>query len=51
MIPSLSALLTLLTLKLLAKERHGDINDFNFDQAVGLFPSQNILWRKLHTTD
>jgi hypothetical protein len=37
MIPATSALLSLLALKLLDKERRSHINDFNFDEAVGLF--------------
>jgi hypothetical protein len=37
MIPAASALLSLLALKLRDKERRSHINDFNFDEAVGLF--------------
>jgi hypothetical protein len=37
MVPAASALLSLLTLKLLDKERHSHIDDFNFDPALGLF--------------
>ena len=47
MIPALSALLALLTLKLLDKERRSHINDFNFDEALGLFAGLNILPKKV----
>src|SRR6202007_1172018 len=46
-----SALLNLLTLKLLDKERRSHINDFNFDQALGLFAGLNILPKKSYATD
>jgi hypothetical protein len=46
MIPATSALLSLLLLKLLDKERHSHVNDFNFDQALGLFAGLNILPKK-----
>jgi hypothetical protein len=36
MIPAVSALLSLLILKLLDKERRSHINDFNFDEALGV---------------
>jgi hypothetical protein len=51
MVPATSALLTLLTLKLLDKERHSHINDFNFDEALGLFAGLNILPKKSFATD
>ncbi|MGZ3472408.1 MAG: hypothetical protein ACXVA6_20765 [Isosphaeraceae bacterium] len=51
MIPALSALLALLTLKLLDKERRSHINDFNFDEALGLFAGLNILPKKSYATD
>jgi hypothetical protein len=51
MVPATSALLTLLTLKLLDKERRSHINDFNFDEALGLFTGLNILPKKSYTTD
>ena len=35
MVPATSALLSLLVLKLLDKERRSHINDLNFDEAVG----------------
>jgi hypothetical protein len=46
MIPPTSALLSLLLLKLLDKERHSHVNDFNFDHALGLFAGLNILPKK-----
>ena len=51
MIPATSALLSLLTLKLLDKERRSHINDFNFDEALGLFAGLNILPKKSFATD
>ena len=42
MVPATSALLSLLVLKLLDKERRSHINDFNFDEAVGLFAGLNV---------
>ena len=36
MVPATSALLSLLARKLVDKERHGHISDFNFDEALGL---------------
>jgi hypothetical protein len=51
MVPGSSALLALLTLKLLDKERRGHINDFNFDEALGLFAGLNILPKKSYATD
>ena len=50
-IPSASALLSLLVLKLLDKERRSPIDDFNFDEALGLFAGLNILPKKSFTTD
>jgi hypothetical protein len=46
MIPAVSALLSLLTLKLLDKERRSHVDDFNFDEALGLFAGLNILPKK-----
>ena len=43
MVSALSALLSLLALKLLDKERRSHINDFNFDEALGFFAGLNIL--------
>jgi hypothetical protein len=51
MIPPTSALLSLLALKLLDKERRSHIDDFNFDEALGLFAGLNILPKKSFTTD
>jgi hypothetical protein len=46
MIPAASALLSLLALKLLDKERRSHVNDFNFDEALGLFCGLNVLPKK-----
>jgi hypothetical protein len=46
MIPAPSALLSLLALKLLDKERRSHIDDFNFDDALGLFAGLNVLPKK-----
>lgn len=51
LVPATSALLSLLTLKLLDKERRSHINDFNFDEALGLFAGLNILPKKSFLTD
>lgn len=51
MIPPVSALLSLLALKLLDKERKSHIDDFNFDKALGLFAGLNVLPKKSFTTD
>lgn len=51
MVPATSALLSLLALKLLDKERRSHINDFNFDEALGLFAGLNILPKKSFLTD
>ena len=50
MIPAVSALLSLLALKLLDKERRSHINDFNFDEAVGLFAGLNVPPKKSYAT-
>jgi len=50
MIPAPSALLSLLALKLLDKERRSHIDDFNFDEALGLFAGLNILPKKSYAT-
>jgi hypothetical protein len=50
MVPAVSALLSLLTLKLLDKERKSHIDDFNFDEALGLFAGLNILPKKSFAT-
>jgi hypothetical protein len=51
MVPPASALLALLALKLLDKERRSHIDDFNFDEALGLFAGLNILPKKSFATD
>lgn len=50
-VPADAALLSLLTLKLLDKERKSHIDDFNFDEALGLFAGLNILPKKSFATD
>jgi hypothetical protein len=50
-IPAAQALLSLLILKLLDKERRSHINDFNFDEVLGLFAGLNILPKKSFATD
>jgi hypothetical protein len=50
-VPAISALLSLLVLKLLDKERRSHINDFNCDSALGLFAGLNILPKKSFATD
>ena len=51
LVPAAAALLSLLTLKLLDKERRSHINDFNFDEALGLFAGLNVLPKKSYATD
>ncbi len=51
MIPSLSYLLSALSLKLLDKERESHINDWNFDETLGLFAKLNILPKSTAITD
>ncbi len=51
MIPATNALLSLLVLKLLDKERLSHIDDFNCDEALGLFAGLNILPKKSFATD
>jgi hypothetical protein len=51
MVPADAALLSLLTLKLLDKERRSHIDDFNFDEALGLFAGLNVLPKKSFITD
>ena len=50
MVPAPSALLSLLVLKLLDKERRSHIDDFNFDEALGLFAGLNVLPKKSYAT-
>ncbi|MBI2478421.1 MAG: hypothetical protein HYV60_07205 [Planctomycetia bacterium] len=51
MVPSDAALLSLLALKLLRKERLSHIDDFNADAALGLFAGLNVLPKKSFVTD
>jgi hypothetical protein len=51
MIPATGALLSLLSLKLLDKERRSHVNDFNFDEALGLFAGLNVLPKKSFLTE
>jgi len=51
MIPATSALLSLLSLKLLDKERRSHLNDFSFDEATGLFAGLNIPPKKSYATE
>ena len=51
MVPATSALLSLLALKLVDKERHSHISDFNFDEALGIFAGLNILPKATFATD
>jgi hypothetical protein len=51
MVPAPSALLSLLALKLLDKERRSHIDDFNCDGALGLFAGLNVLPKKSFATD
>ncbi len=51
MVPADAALLSLLTLKLLDKERRSHIDDFNFEEALGLFAGLNVLPKKTFASD
>lgn len=51
MVPATSALLSLLTLKLLDKERRSHLSDFNFDEALGLFAGLKILPKATSAAD
>ncbi|MCA1696545.1 MAG: hypothetical protein LC749_18485, partial [Actinobacteria bacterium] len=51
MVPATSALLSLLALKLIDKERRSHISDFDFDEALGLFAGLNILPKATFATD
>jgi hypothetical protein len=51
MVPAPSALLSLLALKLLDKERRSHIDDFHCDEALGLFAGLNVLPKKSFATD
>lgn len=50
-VPAPCALLSLLTLKLLDKERLSHIDDFSCDEALGLFAGLNSLPKKSFATD
>jgi hypothetical protein len=50
MVPAPSAVLALLVLKLLDKERRSHIDDFNTDEALGLFAGLNVLPKKSFAT-
>src|SRR2546428_10387668 len=51
MVPAPSALLSLLPLKLLDKERRSPISDFHVDEALGLFAGLTILPKTTCATD
>jgi hypothetical protein len=51
MVPAVAALLGLLSLKLLDKERRSHISDFNFDEALGLFAGLNVLPKATFAAD
>ena len=51
MVPAPAAVVALLALKLLDKERRSRIDDFKIDEALGLFAGLNILPEKSFITD
>src|SRR5947209_6672162 len=51
MVPATQALLSLLALKLLDKERRSHVNDFSFDEGLGLFAGLNVLPKKSFLTE
>ena len=51
MIPATSAVLSLLALKLLDKERRSHISDFNCDEGLGLFAGLNVLPKTAYATE
>jgi hypothetical protein len=51
MIPADAALLSLLAMKLLHKERQSHIDDYNIDDGLGLFAGLNVLPKKSFATD
>ena len=51
MVPADAALLSLLALNLLRKERLSHIDDYNLDHALGLFAGLNVLPKKSFVTD
>lgn len=50
MVPADAALISLLALKLLDKERRSHIDDFNFEEAAGVFAGLNVLPKKSFAT-
>ena len=50
MVPATGALLSLLALKLLDKERRSHIDDFNCDEVIGLFAGLNVPPKKSFAT-
>ncbi|MEK6233845.1 MAG: hypothetical protein N2C14_03950 [Planctomycetales bacterium] len=50
-VPATQSLLSLLTLKLLDKERLSHVDDFNFDPALGWFAGLNVLPKKSFAVD
>lgn len=50
MVPADAAVLGLLALKLLHKERLSHIDDYNLDQGLGLFAGLNVLPKKTFAT-
>jgi hypothetical protein len=51
MVPADAALLSLLVMKLLRKERLSHIDDYNVDEGLGLFAGLNVLPKKSFATD
>ena len=51
MVPADAALLSLLALKLLRKERLSHIDDYNVDEGLGVFAGLNVLPKKSFVTD
>lgn len=51
MVPGDAALLSLLALKLLRKERLSHIDDYSVDEGLGLFAGLNVLPKKSFATD
>ena len=51
MVPATSAVLSLLALKLIDKERRSHISDFDFDEALGVFAGLNVLPKATFATD
>jgi hypothetical protein len=51
MVPADAALLSLLAMKLLRKERLSHIDDFNIDEGLALFAGLNVLPKKSFATD